>query len=680
MSNEGNEHTFEDDAASVELDNAIPVAKFLQQRQPLDFSQCLALVSEAIRVLEGLYVHLPVKRSMYGVDPVRRLQLLRLRLEQPDLLRREAKEHQAPSDDMWFHREMTDALTSVRDLHTLYLLPKPFDTAVALVPFQIEDCLDGGQTKYLVSNVIEDLPWFKPPKDFQKGVEATHWNGIPIARAVELAGVRNAGSNPDAMLARGLARMTIRPLAKAVPPDEEWVTLHYKNAQQEQQSLSVQWRVVVVETEDMLPPDGATIQDSAEGLDYETDIIRILNKRLYSRYREKKVTWSLRQTSVALSQKSGLIEDTQEIPLFSQSLLGIIEAKSFLFSDKRYGYIRLRSFKVLPINVLPVEFARLMSLMPENGLIIDIRDNPGGYIAAGEQLLQMLTANAIQPEPAQLINTPLSLAICDNIEEYIPWRPSIRRALATGTTFSSTYPITDPLACNDVGQQYYGPVILITSALCYSTSDIFAAGFQDHAIGKILGIHNRTGAGGANVVTHSRLRKACEAAGARDLLSTLPAGDLRFAIRRTLRVGANAGTELEDLGVRADIAYQRTRNDLLGDNADLIRKAAGLLAQSGKPFYRLRETIGSVKRSGNTVTAEIETRNFTRLDLAVDGWTGPSLQVRDGVHQVSAGLPPSGTGKILELRGFDDASQLVAARKVPLDRHLSGGVAMGDLT
>jgi hypothetical protein len=229
MSGEGNARTFEDEAVSLELDNAISVADFLNQRQPLEIFQCLALVSEAIRVLEGLYVHLPVKRSMYGVDPVRRLQLLRLRLQRYDEQRSEAKEQLPPSDDMWFHREMTDALTSVRDLHTLYLLPAPFNTAVALVPFQIEDCVDGGQLKYLISNVIERLPWFTPPDDFQMGVEVTHWNGIPIARAVELAGVRNAGSNVDARLARGLARMTIRPLAKAVPPDEEWVTLHYKN-------------------------------------------------------------------------------------------------------------------------------------------------------------------------------------------------------------------------------------------------------------------------------------------------------------------------------------------------------------------------------------------------------------------------------------------------------------------
>ena len=48
--------------------------------------------------------------------------------------------------------------------------------------------------------------------------------------------------------------------------------------------------------------------------------------------------------------------------------------------------------------------------------------------------------------------------------------------------------------------------MLVTDAFCYSTTDIFAAGFQDHEIGTILGCHDNTGAGGANVWDHDDLR------------------------------------------------------------------------------------------------------------------------------------------------------------------------------
>jgi Peptidase family S41 len=57
-----------------------------------------------------------------------------------------------------------------------------------------------------------------------------------------------------------------------------------------------------------------------------------------------------------------------------------------------------------------------------------------------------------------------------------------------------------------LGQRYYGPVVLITNARCYSATDTFTAGFADHRIGTILGVGPNTGAGGANVWTHGLLK------------------------------------------------------------------------------------------------------------------------------------------------------------------------------
>jgi len=132
----------------------------------------------------------------------------------------------------------------------------------------------------------------------------------------------------------------------------------------------------------------------------------------------------------------------------------------------------------------------------------------------------------------------------------------MERAVETGSTFSTSFPITSPDACNAIGQRYFGPVVLITSARCYSTTDIFSAGFQDHAIGKILGVDGNTGAGGANVWEHPLLGRLFSAAGTSPKplpdspIKPLPKGaNMRVAIRRTLRVGAQAGTELEDLGI-----------------------------------------------------------------------------------------------------------------------------------
>ena len=80
--------------------------------------------------------------------------------------------------------------------------------------------------------------------------------------------------------------------------------------------------------------------------------------------------------------------------------------------------------------------------------------------------------------------------------------------------------------------------MLVTDAQCYSACDIFAAGFQDHEIGPVLGVEANTGAGGANVVTHEELRTEWTSGA----LKQLPKGvQMRVALRRCLRVGSWMG-------------------------------------------------------------------------------------------------------------------------------------------
>src|SRR3712207_4451464 len=146
----------------------------------------------------------------------------------------------------------------------------------------------------------------------------------------------------------------------------------------------------------------------------------------------------------------------------------------------------------------------------------------------------------------------------------------MERALETGAIFSSAFPITPVDGANRRGQRYSGPVVLVTDARCYSATDIFAAGFQDHGIGDVLGVDDNTGAGGANVWEHRLLLRLLGQEGNPSLpvpgspLRSLPKqAGMRVSIRRTLRVGAQAGTELEDLGVVPDARHEMTRRDLL---------------------------------------------------------------------------------------------------------------------
>jgi C-terminal processing protease CtpA/Prc len=244
------------------------------------------------------------------------------------------------------------------------------------------------------------------------------------------------------------------------------------------------------------------------------------------------------------------------------------------------GYLRIYSFAEQRqsgnfVKEFVTEFQRILGLLPTTGLIIDVRGNGGGVIYAGELILQFLTAAQIQPEPFHLINTFATQQLCERVNFMEEWQESIALSLQTGAVYSQGFPITPPEWANSIGRIYQGPVVLITDALCYSTTDIFAAGFQDHNIGPILGVHGNTGAGGANVWTHTFLRDQLKDDHS---FSALPANaNFRVSLRQCTRVGRRAGLPVEDLGVRPDHRHEMTRRDLLEDNHDLILRAAALL-------------------------------------------------------------------------------------------------------
>jgi hypothetical protein len=214
---------------------------------------------------------------------------------------------------------------------------------------------------------------------------------------------------------------------------------------------------------------------------------------------------------------------------------------------------------------------------------------------------------------------------------------------------------------NERGQHYHGPVVLITDARCYSATDIFAAGFQDHGIGHILGVDGNTGAGGANVWTHELLKLLMELPEPADPdtpFDDLPNGaNMRVAIRRTLRVGGQAGTPLEDLGVKPDSRRRLTRNDLLNGNADLIDRAGEILA--GMPVRGLTASV-AFTRGGMEVNAE--TLGIDRLDIYVDGRPDASVDVADGQHTIPVN---AAGGNVMRIEGFE-GGVLVASRRLQL--------------
>lgn len=633
-----------DPAVREILSASSPLNSFLQTAGSLKPDERALIVDQAIQLFESFYVHLPLKKAMHAVDPVQRLRLLRKHIADYD-------------QDARFHREMTEIFTSVRDLHTRYLLPSPFSYVFASLPFRVESCFEEGRLLYLVAGLATGFRH----ETFAAGVEIQYWNGMPIERAIEIAADRHAGSNADARWARGLAGLTQRPLCTTPPPDEEWVIIDYKALDGSYRQIRLDWLVTGLPSAAVSTsrPEASAV---GAGLDIETELTQRARRILFA-----PDAAAARAKIEAAGDPLTAVSDTESI------MPEVFTAQEVTTSHGRFGHIRIWTFDVPDAEEFVEEFVRLAELLPQNGLVIDVRDNPGGLIYAGEQLLQVLTPRAIEPERLQFINNPLTLKMCEFNSpsktvaglDLSQWLPSMQRALETGSTFSASFPITTPEACNAIGQRYFGPVVLIISARSYSATDIFAAGFQDHEIGRILGVDGHTGAGGANVWEQDllgRLLATSASSGQVPVpqIRALPKGaSMRVAIRRSLRVGPQAGTELEDLGVVPDERHRMTRADILNKNVDLMEHAGALLASM--PVIEM--TVKVAPGVGDTLKIQVDTRNVDRLDFYLDDHPQSTSVIGEG-NSVAVELTRK-AAKVLQLKGFR-RDKLVAARQIVL--------------
>jgi hypothetical protein len=399
----------------------------------------------------------------------------------------------------------------------------------------------------------------------------------------------------------------------------------------------------------------SALRRSTLGLDLELELIHRARKPLFAP-KVVEAEAAMRTASVRARSDAGGLESR---------LPQVVQAKKITTAHGTFGYLRIRTFMVEPDAFID-ELMRVLPLLPREGLILDLRENGGGYIHASERALQLFTPRRIEPEPAQFINTPLNLRLCRRHAktEYGlgPWVKSMEQALETGSVMSAAIPLTPADLCNDRGQVYDGPVVLITDALCYSATDIFAAGFQDHAIGPILGTDGNTGAGGANVWDHEALREAFQqpTRDAKSPYEPLPNGaGMRVSIRRTLRVGARSSTPVEDLGVVPDHRHRMTRRDLLEGNLDLLEKAGALLARL--PVQRLDVAI---RRQGASIVLDIDTRGIGRVDVYVDDRPERSMDVSGGRSSFALAPRPQGPSRV-RVEGFRNGER-VAARGVTI--------------
>lgn len=484
----------------------------------------LVIVRQALRLLRSLYVHSLDESAAYYSAAVSRLEDIEM-------------ETARGLPERAFHDQMIAAFKLLRDRHAHYLLPKVFRGQVAFLPCLIGEYFEGDDRRYCVTLVD---PGEVADSQFGVGVTLTHWNGIPIAEEIERLAESEDGAHPAARHARALAALTIRPAWLLPLPLQDTVTLTYSTGA-ESRETTLEWKV------------GAANQiREAHNLLDATD-----------------------SQSEAIDQFIGQI--------FADRRTRLETAVQKAFGTTNVGYLRLTNFFVYDDEFV-AGFIAFLKQQSRQGVVIDIRGNPGGWIPAGERSLQLLGERTIEPTRWEFRATPETLALCRGIRkfeklpaeqrrQFAAYIPSLTEALNQGLPTSAALHATSADAANDLERAYYGPVLLITDALTYSVGDLFASGFQDHELGGILGVDPATGAGGSNDLTYELISWILP-----ETFAPLPQGaSFRISVRRCRRVGKQAGVLIEKLGVSSDHLHKPTRDDRLQGDKDLIGRAVTLL-------------------------------------------------------------------------------------------------------
>ncbi len=591
-------------------------------------------------LIEGLYTHLPLKRSMYGSDPVQRLRLLQQRA--------------ARLDDLGFHHEIASIVTGLRDAHTRYVGPETLAGRAAMLPFLAEAYGPVGRARYIVSKVAKDLTLIGDRR-FVPGVELRWWNAVPMDRAVDIHAEQETGGRADSRRARALESLTLRALQYGPPPDEHWVVIGYVDLKGVEREVTVEWRVVTPRRARTAGEHGSGTGYLDYGIDAAAETTRRVKKLLFA-----PDLWYLDQRRRAtraippparVASSAAARTDASDVPLdtwLPTSMQDALAAKVVRVGRGNLGYLRIWSFDVEDDGTFLDEVIRLLKLMPERGLIIDLRANPGGLIWAAERLFQLFTPRSVVPTRFSLLATPLTRAMAaaaQNEGELAPWRQSLDDAVGTGELYSRSVPITPVEQCNNIGQVYGGPVVAVVDANTYSSGDLFAAGFVDNELGPLVTVGEATGAGGANVWLPEHVAAALLGTPYKQTL--LPGGiGYTISVRRATRAGPADGSAIEDVGVRGDLSYAMTRRDLVEDpgNQDLLAFCGKLLAA------RARSSLEMEAPAADQDPLLVRSAGLDQVDLFVDDRLRESRDITSGRTRTRFDVLPG--WQSIEVRGY----------------------------
>ncbi|KAI9102864.1 hypothetical protein DFS34DRAFT_711968 [Phlyctochytrium arcticum] len=327
---------------------------------------------------------------------------------------------------------------------------------------------------------------------------------------------------------------------------------------------------------------------------------------------------------------------------YQETKSDIVFHTTYKAKDFTMGVIRLESFDIKDSPILAViNVIRTLvtdTLSNTDGILFDVRGNPGGDIRVAESIYQWF-AGVTEPVKTRAINHPTNRILFGNQSVPLDDTRADRLALQSAAPtdkFAQPVGFFSVEQTNTDGHAYLRPVAVLTDGVCYSACDFFCAGMQDNGAAIIFGEDPQTGAGGANVFTH----KSTLQNGSPTIFKPLPfegslgkdaknqtvpipgTSGMRVAIRQAVRIGRNAGKILEDAGVKVDEVIRQTP-------AEFAQTQGEVFPQFEQIAMRLKQQAAKDGRSKLQFQSPFGFRYLTNFTIPFNSSGFDRIEVRD---------------------------------------------------
>ena len=274
------------------------------------------------------------------------------------------------------------------------------------------------------------------PKYLKIGAIVTHWNSVPVDRFVHLNANVFDGGNEAAAVARSVEFLTRRPLRRFAAPFEEWVDLRFDiDGSPHEERFA--WQGLDLGAALATPAIGRNVI----GFGGDPDLFEI--------QQAKRVQFAPSSFDPISLPEGPPAESERGVPSIHGSCSNF-DYGTVITDHGTYGYVRLWHFIADGVDDIARDFISVLPQLPTAGIVLDIRGNTGGYIAAGERLLQLLTTRWVTPTRFQFkVNEATAPPTCS---------PQGLSTTGSGRSFAltRTWP---PLAETTGSSRFYGCLI-----------------------------------------------------------------------------------------------------------------------------------------------------------------------------------------------------------------------------